>query len=191
MTTLGKYLAGGLSFGAFGGRDDLMAAFDPDRVAELTHGGTFNNNVVTMAGGVAALSELLRPTSSTRCSNEVRICERRTRRILERSTLPLSVTGMGSMFTIHSVAGAVRSPADLVGADEVLEELLFHHLVERGIFLAARGFVVMSLAINDADLRPASSTPSPIPSRPSRLPRSDQPGSRNRSVRGAALPTSS
>ena len=31
MTTLGKYLAGGLSFGAFGGRADLMAAFDPAR----------------------------------------------------------------------------------------------------------------------------------------------------------------
>ena len=29
MTTLGKYLAGGLSFGAFGGRRDLMAAYDP------------------------------------------------------------------------------------------------------------------------------------------------------------------
>ena len=29
MTTLGKYLGGGLTFGAFGGRRDLMAAFDP------------------------------------------------------------------------------------------------------------------------------------------------------------------
>ena len=59
LTTLGKYLAGGMTFGAFGGRADLMAAFDPHRGGELTHGGTFNNNVVTMAGGVAALSELL------------------------------------------------------------------------------------------------------------------------------------
>ena len=33
MTTLGKYLAGGLSFGAFGGRADLMAAFDPPAAA--------------------------------------------------------------------------------------------------------------------------------------------------------------
>jgi glutamate-1-semialdehyde aminotransferase len=29
--------------------------------------------------------------------------------------------------------------------------LLFHHLVERGIFLAARGFVAMSLAVTDDD----------------------------------------
>ena len=58
---------------------------------------------------------------------------------------------MGSMFTIHTVAGPVRTPADLAGTDPVLKELLFHHLVERGVFLAARGFVAMSLAITDAD----------------------------------------
>ncbi|HTH04292.1 MAG TPA: aminotransferase class III-fold pyridoxal phosphate-dependent enzyme, partial [Ilumatobacteraceae bacterium] len=47
LTTLGKYLAGGMTFGAFGGRADVMAAFDPARGGTLTHGGTFNNNVVT------------------------------------------------------------------------------------------------------------------------------------------------
>ena len=53
MTTLGKYLAGGLSFGAFGGRADVMAAYDPARDGGLTHGGTFNNNAFTMAVGAA------------------------------------------------------------------------------------------------------------------------------------------
>ena len=61
LTTLGKYLAGGMTFGAFGGRADVMAAFDPARGGTLTHGGTFNNNVVTMAAGAAALGELLSP----------------------------------------------------------------------------------------------------------------------------------
>ena len=50
MTTLGKYLGGGLSFGAFGGRADLMATFDPAR-GGLSHAGTFNNNAFTMAVG--------------------------------------------------------------------------------------------------------------------------------------------
>ncbi|HEX4983427.1 MAG TPA: aspartate aminotransferase family protein [Ilumatobacteraceae bacterium] len=151
LTTLGKYLAGGMTFGAFGGRADLMAAFDPRRGGELTHGGTFNNNVVTMAGGVAALSELL--TADVLGALFVRGEELRAKvaTVLEGSTLPLSVSGMGSMFAIHPVDGPVRSPADLVGADQVLRELLFHHLVERGIFLAARGFVAMSLAIGDDD----------------------------------------
>ena len=65
LTTLGKYLAGGMTFGAFGGGADIMAAFDPARGGTLTHGGTFNNNVVTMAAGAAALTELLTATCST------------------------------------------------------------------------------------------------------------------------------
>jgi len=45
MVTLGKYLGGGITFGAFGGRRDLMEGFDPSRPNALQHGGTFNNNV--------------------------------------------------------------------------------------------------------------------------------------------------
>ena len=47
LTTLGKYLAGGMSFGAFGGRQDLMALFDPRNAGGQPHAGTFNNNVLT------------------------------------------------------------------------------------------------------------------------------------------------
>ena len=46
LTTLGKYIGGGASFGAFGGRADVMALFDPARPGALPHAGTFNNNVV-------------------------------------------------------------------------------------------------------------------------------------------------
>ena len=46
MTTLGKYLAGGMTFGAFGGSRSIMSAFDPATGGALTQAGTFNNNVV-------------------------------------------------------------------------------------------------------------------------------------------------
>ena len=61
LTTLGKYLAGGFTFGAFGGRRDLMAHFDVTRGGALGHAGTFNNNVVSMAAGVATLTDVLTP----------------------------------------------------------------------------------------------------------------------------------
>ena len=35
LTTLGKYLGGGMSVGAFGGRADVMALFDPRRPGAL------------------------------------------------------------------------------------------------------------------------------------------------------------
>ncbi|MCP3909751.1 MAG: aminotransferase class III-fold pyridoxal phosphate-dependent enzyme [Actinomycetia bacterium] len=55
MTTLGKYLGGGMTFGAFGGRHHLMAHFDPLAGGALTQAGTFNNNVVSMAAAIATL----------------------------------------------------------------------------------------------------------------------------------------
>jgi glutamate-1-semialdehyde 2,1-aminomutase len=51
-------MAGGMSFGAFGGRGDVMDLFDGHRPGALIHSGTFNNNVMTMAGGVVAMGEI-------------------------------------------------------------------------------------------------------------------------------------
>ena len=40
-----------MSFGAFGGRRDIMELFDPTKPDSLPHAGTFNNNALTMAAG--------------------------------------------------------------------------------------------------------------------------------------------
>ena len=140
LTTLGKYLAGGMTFGAFGGRADVMAAFDPARGGTLTHGGTFNNNVVTMAAGAAALGELLSPQLLDDLYDRGEALRRRIADVLADSPLPMCVSGMGSLMTIHTVArpGAAHRPTSR-DADPVLKELLFHELVERGIYLAPRG----------------------------------------------------
>jgi glutamate-1-semialdehyde 2,1-aminomutase len=151
LTTLGKYLAGGMTFGAFGGRADVMAAFDPARGGTLTHGGTFNNNVVTMAAGAAALGELLAPQLLDDLYDRGDRLRDRIAAVLADSTLPMCICGMGSLMTIHTVRGPVHSPADLTGADPILKELLFHELVERGIYLAPRGYIAMSAAIDDND----------------------------------------
>ena len=59
LTSLGKYFGGGLSFGAFGGRADVMQRYDPRSNSALQHAGTFNNNVLTMAAGLAGLTQVL------------------------------------------------------------------------------------------------------------------------------------
>lgn len=151
LTTLGKYLAGGMTFGAFGGRADVMAAFDPARGGSLTHGGTFNNNVVTMAAGAAAMRELLSADVLDALFERGADLQRRLGAVFAASSLPLSVTGLGSLMSIHTVRGPVRSPSDLATTDAVLKQLLFHELVERGIYLAARGYIALSAAITGED----------------------------------------
>ena len=161
LTTLGKYLAGGMTFGAFGGRADVMAAFDPARGGTLTHGGTFNNNVVTMAAGAAARGELLTGDAARRVVRARRVAATADRRACSTdSPLPLCVSGMGSLMNIHTRrrAGALVRPISS-DADPVLKELLFHELVDRGIYLAARGYMALSAAIDRRRLRPLRRRP--------------------------------
>src|SRR4029450_6750688 len=58
LTTMGKIIGGGLPVGAFGGRADVMAVFDPRPPRHLHHSGTFNGNLMTMAAGSLTLDLL-------------------------------------------------------------------------------------------------------------------------------------
>ena len=151
LTTLGKYLAGGMTFGAFGGRADVMSAFDPERGGTMTHGGTFNNNVVTMAAGAAATSELLDEATLDALFARGEWFRNEIAAVLDASPLPMCVTGYGSLMNLHTVAGPVRSPHDLDASDPALKEFVFHELLDRGFYLAARGYMALSAAITDAD----------------------------------------
>ncbi|MEQ9125245.1 MAG: aminotransferase class III-fold pyridoxal phosphate-dependent enzyme [Alphaproteobacteria bacterium] len=53
LVSFGKYLGGGLTFGAFGGDRRIMERFDPRRPDALSPAGTFNNNVLTLSAAIA------------------------------------------------------------------------------------------------------------------------------------------
>lgn len=61
LTSFGKYLGGGITFGAFGGRLDIMAVYDPRVANSLAHSGTFNNNTLGMSAGYVGLSQIYTP----------------------------------------------------------------------------------------------------------------------------------
>lgn len=152
LTTLGKYLAGGLTFGAFGGRADLMAHFDPTSKRPLGHAGTFNNNVASMAAGVAALTEVL---TDGVLDETHRRGDRLRSGLNERfatSNAPMCATGTGSLMTVHGTAGPVDSVRDLAGADDRLKELFFLDALDAGFYLARRGFIALSIEVTDDDI---------------------------------------
>lgn len=64
LMTLGKWIGGGMSFGAFGGRRDIMEMYDPSKIGGLAHAGTFNNNVISMAAGCAGCKVLDEETTN-------------------------------------------------------------------------------------------------------------------------------
>jgi glutamate-1-semialdehyde 2,1-aminomutase len=152
LTTLGKYLAGGFSFGAFGGRRELMAAFDPSAGGRLGHAGTFNNNVVSMAAGIATLTEVLTPEVLAATNARGDRLRDGLDAVFSAHGLPMCVTGSGSLMNVHGTAGPVTSIDDLRGSNDAWKELLFFAALDAGFFIARRGFIALSIEVTDDDV---------------------------------------
>lgn len=152
LTTLGKYIGGGMSFGAFGGRADIMALFDP-RTGKIPHAGTFNNNVLTMAAGRVGLAEIFTPTVARELHQRGNKLKERLNSIAPRSKL--KVMGCGSLlvflFTDSSIAD-VTCPSDVVNGNKQLGDLLHLFLLEKGFYIARRGFIALSLVVEPREL---------------------------------------
>lgn len=152
LTTLGKYFGGGLSFGAFGGRRDVMQRFDPRRPDALGHAGTFNNNVLSMAAGLAGLQQLWTPGAVQALNARGdRLRDACNERAAARG-LSLQVSGLGSLMNLHATHRPLRRPADLAGTDARVKDLLFFALLERGVYTARRGLVALSLPFGDDEV---------------------------------------
>ena len=151
LTTLGKYVGGGMSFGAFGGRAELMSRMDPTQPGALPHAGTFNNNVLTMAAGLAALTEVFTPQACLALNQAGEELRGRLNGAAARHGTKLRFTGIGSMLTAHVTDGEVRRPQDAVAGNIAARDLLFFHLVAAGFWLARRGMMALSVALTAAD----------------------------------------
>ena len=151
LKTLGKYIGGGMSFGAFGGRSDIMDQFDPSRPNALPHAGTFNNNTLTMTAGHAGLTEIYTPEVCLAHNARGEALKQRLNALFMSHQARMQVTGMGSLLTLHPVGGDIRTPEDAGKADLRLKRLLYLHLLDDGIYIAERGFMALSLVLGEGE----------------------------------------
>jgi len=151
LTTLGKYVGGGMSFGAFGGRAEIMDLFDPRRPDALPHAGTFNNNVLTMSAGLVGLTEVYTPDAAMALNERGDALRERLNALCRSADAPMQFTGIGSMLAVHMLRGPVRSPEDAARGDAKLKELFFFDMLAHGIWLARRGMMALCLPIGDAE----------------------------------------
>jgi glutamate-1-semialdehyde 2,1-aminomutase len=158
LTTLGKYIGGGMTIGAFGGRADIMARFDPGRPGAFPHGGTFNNNVLAMAAGLAGFTHVLTLEAIERMNARGDALRRRLNDLAARHGVALQATGVGSIFGLHFHRGPIRNGDDLAaggrGRETAIAQLksLFQlDLLERGLYVTRRILGNVSLATSDAD----------------------------------------
>jgi glutamate-1-semialdehyde 2,1-aminomutase len=151
MTTLGKYVGGGMSFGAFGGKADIMEWFDPRRADGFQHAGTFNNNVLTMNAGHVGLTEIYTPERAVALNRFGDGLRERLNAIVRRRGLAMQFTGVGSMIGVHMTSLPIRSAADAAKGDAALLDLFYFDLIARGVWFAKRGMMALSIALDETD----------------------------------------
>lgn len=152
LVTLGKYIGAGFSFGAFGGRADILGLMDPRRPDALPHAGTFNNNVFTMSAGLVGLTEVFTSERAEALHETGEALRERLNDLAARSCPLVQFTGMGSVMNIHFAAGEILSPEDLAGEPRDLINLFHFDLMEEGVYIARRGQINLSLAMSGKDL---------------------------------------
>jgi glutamate-1-semialdehyde 2,1-aminomutase len=151
ITTLGKYVGGGMSFGAFGGRSDLMEWFDPRNKNGFQHAGTFNNNVLTMNAGYVGLTEVYKPEDARALNKFGDGLRERLNAAVRKQGIAIQFTGIGSMIGVHMTGGPIRNAADAAKGHSGLLDLCYFDLLERGIWFAKRGMMALSIALDDGD----------------------------------------
>ncbi|CAG8007181.1 unnamed protein product [Penicillium salamii] len=149
LITLGKYLGGGLPFGAFGGRRDIMDVFNPLTPGTLNHSGTFQNNTLMLHAGYAGLSDVYTPEVVQLFNAQGDELRQRLQKAFAGSKF--CVAGVGSLMCIHATETGIE-PENITCRDDVaavesadLKELFWLELVNAGFWVQIRGSITLSI----------------------------------------------
>lgn len=153
ITCLGKLIGGGFPLGAFGGRSDIMALFDPSRGRPaIPHPGSYNANPVGLVAGAVTL-ELLTPPVIERMNLKGKLLREDLEAAFTHAGIPARITGLGSLFAIHLKEQPVRSYRDTLGSAAELRHEIFLGLFNEGILIDPRGVGNVSSVIGDREMQ--------------------------------------
>ena len=133
LVTFGKLIGGGLPVGALAGRADMMSAFDASSGPQISWGGTFNANPLTMAAGLAAV-ESYDQAAIDRLNSRGEDLRQRL------NGAGVHVNGHGSLMRI------VDNTEGVDGAD------LWWSLYRRGVLAGTNALLALSTPMTDDDL---------------------------------------
>ena len=185
MVTLGKYIGGGMTFGAFGGKREIMQLFNPALSSSIQHPGTYNNNVVTMAAGIAGLdiynAEAVDRLNDLGKGLKFALQETLIKHRIYPDCLDGSARNIIEVDSFQELTKVMSETRDFTAEEElpkmfvtgqgsllsvrfsgddrgIWQALLYHHLLARGIYTAPRGYISLHLALKPSDIARYAST---------------------------------
>ncbi|MEI7987440.1 MAG: glutamate-1-semialdehyde 2,1-aminomutase [Chloroflexota bacterium] len=152
LTTLGKVIGGGLPVGAYGGKKEIMQLIAPS--GAVYQAGTLSGNPLTMAAGIATLTELQKP--GTWEMLEARSAELVTgmSQAAKEAKINTVVQRVGTMFTTFFTDQAVINWETAKSANTEKYAQYFRAMLEKGVYFAPSQFEAgfMSTAHREEDI---------------------------------------
>jgi glutamate-1-semialdehyde 2,1-aminomutase len=132
ISTFGKVIGGGLPIAAYGGRADVMKKVAP--VGNVYQAGTLSGNPLAVSAGLAMLRHLkANPDIYSRLDTA-------TARLCAQPPAGVTVNRIGSMFTFFFTETPVTDWESAKKCDVERFKRFFHHMLERGVYLAPSQF---------------------------------------------------
>ena len=152
LTVLGKVIGGGMPLAAFGGPRAIMEQLAP--MGPVYQAGTLSGNPIATACGLATLRELQKPGFWDALSQRTQALVDGLKAAAAQAGVPFSADCQGGMFGFFLLPELPQNYPAVMKSDSARFNLLFHGLLERGVYIAPAlyeaGFV--SAAHSDEDL---------------------------------------
>lgn len=150
LITYGKIIGGGFPVGAYGGSRDVMKCISPE--GDVYQAGTLSGNPVAMSAGIAQLTECLKP-------NFYKALEYKSMKMAsglsQLTKNKFKFFHLGSVFWIAFTDKPKIQSAEDIDANSMEHfRSMYHHLLERGVYLGPSGYEVgfVSEALTDDDI---------------------------------------
>jgi glutamate-1-semialdehyde 2,1-aminomutase len=139
LSTFGKVIGGGMPVGAFGGKQEFMEQVAPS--GPVYQAGTLSGNPVAMAAGLANLDIISRAGFFEELGEKTRRLVSGIQREADRAGVPLLTTRVGGMFGLFFTdAERIVNFAEVGSCDVDAFKSFFHHMLERGVYLAPSAY---------------------------------------------------
>jgi glutamate-1-semialdehyde 2,1-aminomutase len=156
LATFGKIAGGGLPIGMVCGSKEIISLADPAKKSKRSvsiGGGTFSENPLTMAAGLATVRHLRKnPAIYPRLEKMGKITRREIDKVFADARVEVHTSGAGSLFLSH-FGKEPRSAEDTAGDDEKMSSGYALYLMTSGNFILPGHPSAISTAHSSEDIR--------------------------------------
>ena len=110
----------------------------------LWQGGTFNNNVLTMAAGLIGARDIYAPAACTALGDLLR---EQFNELGRSMAAGFQATGVGGVLTVHWQRERITEPSTVEPAGAPKRRLFHLEMLDQGFYIAQRGMICLSLPV--------------------------------------------